>query len=163
LWGEVKVFLDHNHIQGAGQPTSTNFALYNKEEIVAVMTFGKPRFSGEDWELVRYCTKLGTTVVGGASKLFKNKPEGTGVSYAARDYSTGGLYKNLGFSFSHITEPGYAYYKRLERISRYRAQKHKLESLLPIYDPKLTEYQNMELNGYHRTYDSGNLVFTWLP
>ena len=162
-WNEIKLFLDQNHIQGAGQPTSTNFALLTDDEIVAVMTFGKPRFSSEDWELIRYCTKLGTTVVGGASKLFKRRPEGAGISYAARDYSTGNVYKKLGFSLSHRTEPGYAYYKNLRKISRYQAQKHKLEALLPLYDPKLTEHQNMQLNGYYRVYDSGNMVFTWHP
>jgi hypothetical protein len=162
-WNEIKLFLDQNHIQGAGQPTSTNFALLIDDEIVAVMTFGKPRFSSEDWELIRYCTKLGTTVVGGASKLFKHRPEGTGISYAARDYSTGDLYKKLGFSLSHYTEPGYAYYKKLEKISRYKAQKHKLEALLPLYDPKLSESDNMQLNGYYKVYDSGNMVFTWHP
>ena len=35
------------------------------------MTFGKSRFSNE-FELLRFCNKLYTNVIGGASKLFKH-------------------------------------------------------------------------------------------
>ena len=161
-------FLDNNHLQGAGSPTSINYALYYKDEIVAVITFGKPRFtSNQEWELVRFATKQGVSVQGGASKLFKhfvkkNNPNSI-VSYAARDFSRGNLYITLGFKHQHNSEPGYAYYKRLNKISRYQAQKHKLEKLLPLYDPKLSESENMALNGYYKVYDSGNMVFTWAP
>lgn len=161
-------FLETNHLQGAGSPTGTNYALYFKDEIIAVMTFGKPRFtSNQEWELVRFVTKQGVSVQGGASKLFKhfvkqNNPSSI-VSYAARDFSRGNLYNTLGFEHSHNQEPGYAYYKRLSRVSRYQAQKHKLETLLPLFDPKLSENDNMSLNGYYKVYDSGNMVFTWAP
>lgn len=99
-------FLETNHLQGAGSPTSTNYALYYKDEIVAVMTFGKPRFtSNQEWELVRFATKQGISVQGGASKLFKyfvkqNNPISI-VSYASRDFSRGNLYTALGFKHSH--------------------------------------------------------------
>lgn len=161
-------FLETNHLQGAGSPTSTNYALYYKDEIVAVMTFGKPRFtSNQEWELVRFATKQGISVQGGASKLFKhfvkqNNPESV-VSYASRDFSKGNLYTTLGFIHSHNSDPGYSYYKQLKKISRYQAQKHKLEALLPLFDPKLSESENMTLNGYYKVYDSGNMVFTWVP
>lgn len=161
-------FLEANHLQGAGSPTSTNYALYYNDEIVAVMTFGKPRFtSNQEWELVRYATKCGTTVQGGASKLFKHFIKQTNpksvVSYASRDFSKGSMYYTLGFKHQHNSEPGYSYYKHLKRVSRYQAQKHKLEALLPLYDPKLQEQENMTLNGYYKVYDSGNMVFTWAP
>ena len=162
-----KEFLETNHLQGSGSPTGTNYGLFYGDELVAVMTFGKPRFTtNQEWELVRFATKLGTSVQGGASKLFKhfvrqNNPKSI-VSYASRDFSKGNLYTTLGFSHSHNSEPGYAYYNRkLIKISRYQAQKHKLEALLPLYDPKLSEAENMLLNGYYRVYDSGNMVFNW--
>jgi hypothetical protein len=162
-------FLESNHLQGAGSPTSTNYGLYLDNDLIAVMTFGRPRFTkDQEWELVRFATKQGISVQGGASKLFKhfvkqNAPKSI-VSYAARDFSMGNLYYALGFNHSHNSEPGYAYYNRqLSRISRYQAQKHKLEALLPLYDPKLSESDNMQLNGYYKVYDSGNMVFTWHP
>jgi hypothetical protein len=40
-------------------------------------------------------------------------------------------------------------------------QKHKLEKLLPIFDPLLTEWQNMQNNGYDRIWDCGNDVWEW--
>jgi len=160
---EAKKFLEANHIQGYA-PASINLGLYNIEELVAVMTFAKPRFSGAaDYELVRYASKLGTLVQGGASKLFKHRPIGTIISYADRAFSNGNLYKRLGFTLSHITEPGYAYYKRDKRLSRYQCQKHKLAELLPLYDSELSEAENMELNGYYKVYDCGNLVFMYHP
>lgn len=162
-------FLEANHIQGAGSPTSTNYALYYQDVIVAVMTFGKPRFtSNQEWELVRFATKQGVSVQGGASKLFKyfirqHSPNSI-VSYASRDFSKGNLYSTLGFKHQHNTEPGYAYYdRRLNRISRYQAQKHKLEKLLTLFDPKLQESENMQLNGYYKVYDQGNMVFSYVP
>ena len=45
--------------------------------------------------------------------------------------------------------------------SRHKFQKHKLESILNIYDHNLTEAQNMFDNGYRRIWDCGNLVYIW--
>lgn len=153
-------FLDKNHLQGSGSPTSTNYALYYQNEIIAGMTFGKPRFTkNQEWELIRFATKQGVSVQGGASKLFKHfvkhyNPKSI-VSYAARDFSKGAVYFALGFKHSHNSEPGYAYYKRLERISRYQAQSCRQSDL--------SEADSMLIKGYYRVYDSGNMVFTWTP
>jgi len=166
-WLETKEFLESNHLQGAGSPTGINLALKCENEILAVMTFSKPRFTDKyEYELVRFCTKLNTSVTGGASKLlryFENMytPESV-VSYANRYWSQGNVYKQLGFTFDHNTEPGYYYAKRLEIISRYKAQKHKLQDLLDHYDPALSETENMANNGYNRVWDSGNQVWVKL-
>ena len=44
--------------------------------------------------------------------------------------------------------------------SRVEFQKHKLKDKLPIYDPNLSEKENMYLNNYRVIYDCGNLVYT---
>ena len=49
--------------------------------------------------------------------------------------------------------------KHGQRYSRVAFQKHKLEKLLPAYDPNLTEWQNMQNAGYDRIWDCGNLVY----
>ena len=157
-------FLNENHIQGAGAPSSINLGLFFKEELVAVMTFGKPRFSKEaDYELLRFATLTGISVVGGASKLLKyftNKYTGTIISYAARDWSAGKLYTTLGFTHSHNTAPGYSYYKNSHKLSRYKCQKQKLKELFPeYYEPTKTEGQIMKEAGYNKVLDSGNMVF----
>ena len=47
------------------------------------------------------------------------------------------------------------------RISRLQFQKHMLESKLEIFDSNLTEWENMQLNGYDRIWDCGNYVYEW--
>lgn len=162
-WQEAKEFLATNHIQGAGSPTSFNYGLFLQSELIAVMTFAKPRFdSVAEYELVRYCSLLGVTVVGGASKLlslFEHKSSKI-VSYADRQYSTGGLYFKLGFKHSHNSVPNYKYIKASQVLTRYQCQKHLLKDMFPgIYSDDKTEEQIMQEAGYLRVYDSGSMVF----
>lgn len=156
----AKQFFEHNHIQGGCQ-SSYNIGLYYCGDLVACMSFAKPRWNQNfDFELTRYANRLNTSVVGGAGKLFKHRPAGSIISYADRSWSNGNLYKQLGFTLEGVTPPGYSYYKRGTRLSRYQCQKHRLPALLEKYDDSLTEKQNMELNGFYPVYDSGNLIYT---
>jgi len=162
---ESKEFLENNHLQGQCN-SSINIGLYYKDELVSLMTFGKSRFNKKvDWELLRFCNKLNYYVIGGASKLFKNflkEHTGSIISYADMRYSTGKLYKNLGFEFSHISSPNYWYFKNntFKLKSRIKYQKHKLKNKLDIFNSNLSEWQNMKLNGYNRIFDCGNQ--TWI-
>lgn len=83
------------------------------------------------------------------------------VSYANRRWSTGNLYRQLGFKLTHVSKPNYFYFKLNERIleSRVKYQKHKLSKILEKFDLGKTETENMYENGYRKIYDSGNLVF----
>lgn len=160
-------FQEQNHIQGSCV-ASIHIGLFYKDELVSLMTFGKPRFNKKyEYELVRFCNKLYTQIVGGASKLLKHfiktyYPKSI-ISYADRRYSTGKLYKAIGFKCLYSTVPNYFYYKKEIRLfSRNKFQKHKLAKILPNFDPNKTESENMFLNGYRRVWDSGNLVFIWL-
>ena len=42
-------------------------------------------------------------------------------------------------------------------MSRQRCQKHKLANFLDVFDPKLTEHQNMYNNNYGCVYDAGHV------
>jgi hypothetical protein len=159
-----KDFLNTNHIQEQGSPTSVNLGLFFENNLVAVMTFSSPRFSKEyTYELVRYCSILNTTIVGGASKLlkyFKNKYMGSIISYSDKRWSIGSLYSTLGFKYSHTSVPNYRYYKRLTSLSRYKCQKHLLKTLFPnSFSEELTEKEIMSLEGYYPVYDCGNDVW----
>lgn len=163
---ETVGFLNENHLQGYTAHSKV-YGLYQEKTLVAVMSFGKPRFDKtHEWEILRFATKLNTTIIGGASKLFKafilgEQPKSI-VTYADRRYSEGKIYEKLGFSFSHNAKPNYFYIKNGININRYAAQKHKLSKLLgDRFDPELSEYDNMLANGYKRVYDCGNKVFTW--
>lgn len=131
-----KNFLETNHIQGAGAPTGVNFGLFYNEELVAVATFAKPRFDNEaDVELIRYASRLNTTVVGGLSKLLATQ-KGTITTYANRDFSVAKAYKKLGFVQVHTTPPALEYYRDGEYLSRYAAQsltKEELTKYTPYY------------------------------
>lgn len=157
-----RTFMEDNHLQGAGSPTGTNYALFYKDEMVAVMTFGKPRFNTKyDYELVRFCSLQDITVVGGASKLlnhFRKNHSGSIISYSNRLWSNGNLYKSLGFKYSHTSDPSYRYYKGSESYSRYECQKAKLLKRYPN-TKGTTEQEIMELEGFYRVYDSGNDVW----
>lgn len=157
-------FLDTNHIQGRGSPSSFNYGLFLKEELVAVMTFSKPRFNKSyEYELIRYCSLLDITIVGGASKLlkkFRDTNIGSIVTYSDKRWSIGNMYKVLGFTFSHTSVPGYKYHKGTEVLSRYQCQKHLLSGLFPkFFDAKLSELEILVAAGYNKVFDCGNDVW----
>jgi hypothetical protein len=128
------------------------------------MTFGKNRFkkNSNEFELVRFCNKLNTNVVGGASKLFKhflknyNEECKDIISFSDRRFFNGSLYSMLGFDFESYTSPSYIYWKDNRILNRMSCQKHKLHKLLDNFNPELSEYENMKMNGYRRVWDCGN-------
>lgn len=163
---ECSDFLDENHIQGSVN-SSIKLGLYHEDILVAVMTFGKSRYNSKyEYELLRYSNLLNTNVIGGASKLFKYfittyNPTSI-ISYCDLRWNTGNMYEKIGFKYTHTTEPNYWYtYQYCTLESRVKYQKHKLSKLLPIFDPELSEWENMVNNKYDRIWDCGNSVWEW--
>lgn len=147
-----KPFLQHNHLQSFRNAT-VYLGLYLNEELVAVMSFGRPYFtSGYQWEIYRFCTKLNTAVVGGFSKLFKHfirayNPESI-MTYSDFSKGTGGVYKSNGFDYKGLTAPGYVWAKESQWKSRYQCQMK-------------GEKQYMQSLGYYRLFDCGNRKWEW--
>lgn len=161
---ETDDFLNQNHLQG-GDNASVRYGLFHRGELVSVMTFGRPRFARSyDWEMIRFASKLGTVVVGGASRLlkaFSRSHRGIVVSYADRRYSVGKLYEKLGFNKIGNSKPNYWWCKNKIKLSRYQCQKRKLRKLLGDgFDEKKSEADNMHANGWSKVYDCGNIVFS---
>ena len=164
---ETVEFLNENHLQGFCQ-AKINVGLFYNNELVSVMTFSKPRFNKKyEYELIRFCSKRNTSVIGGATKLWKYfvtkyNPNSV-ITYANRRFSNGEIYKTLGFTFLEKTSPNYFYFKGRSRelFSRVKFQKHKLKELLDVYDENLSEAENMFNNNYRRIYDCGNLKFEY--
>jgi hypothetical protein len=161
-------FLQKNHLQGSSI-SKVRLGLFFNNELVSVMTFSSlrratGRVSKEgSYELIRYSSLLGTQVVGGASKLFKQfikeyNPNYV-LSYANRDWSYGNLYHKLGMELKGYTPPGYFYVKSRYRYSRFEFQKHKLVE--QGKDPNKTEYEIMLEDGYARIWDCGNIIFEY--
>lgn len=68
---DIEKFLDENHLQGYSN-SKLNYGLYYNNELVSLMTFGISRFNHNEYELIRFCNKLNTNVIGAASKLLNH-------------------------------------------------------------------------------------------
>lgn len=162
---EAREFINSNHIQRYVN-SSIRLGLIDNDQLVAVMTFGKSRFNNKyQYELVRFCNLLGTSVIGGASKILSHFEQqynpNSIVSYCDLRYFTGKLYTNLGFKYLYDSAPNYHYFnKRSTKLqSRHKFQKHKLSEILPKFDHNLSESDNMFANGFNRIWDCGQGVF----
>lgn len=134
---QCKEFLEANHLQGTCK-CSVRYGLFHKGELVSVMTFGK-QGKDDEYELLRFCSKLGTVVVGGASRLFQAflcdyKPVSV-ISYADRRWDTGRVFEVMGFKFIHYSSPECF---RIEGRQRYR---YKEDNTQKIYDCGMKIYK----------------------
>ena len=165
---EANTFLDKNHILGMVRGRCLYYGAYYKYQLVSVMTFkvgNAAHKNDKHLELDRFCVLLGYNIPGIASKLFKYVVNDTNaykvITYADRRFSVGGLYEKLGFCLDSITPPNYFYIVKARRVHRYNYRKSELPKKLEYFDPNLTEYENMLLNGYDRIWDCGHLKFVW--
>jgi hypothetical protein len=156
-------FLEQNHLQSSSS-AGIRIGLFYNDELVCLGAFGKFRYKNEDaYEIIRFAGKLGHTVVGGFERILKHfetaySPKKI-ISFVDVRYFTGNSYKN--FINTDLTQPNYFYFKDKDKTltlwSRVKFQKHKLKDKLKIFDPVLSEYENMLNNGYLRIFDAGNL------
>jgi hypothetical protein len=163
---EKNQFLNDNHIQGEDK-SAIKLGLYYNNELVSLMTFGKLRkITGNThkeghYELLRFCNKLNTNVIGGFSKIMKffikNYSPKEVLSYADRRYSLGYLYEKNGFTFVGNTPPNYWYLKYFKtREHRFKYRKSELKKLLENFNPELSEWENMKNNKFTRIWDCGS-------
>lgn len=165
---ECRAFIEKNHIQG-NVNAPIRYGLYKDGELVSVMTFCKPRKNlGQNggngiFELLRFCNKLDSVVVGGASRLFthfaRDYDPVTVISYADRRWNTGNVYEKLGFSFSHHSQPNYFYVIGQQRYNRFSFRKDVL--VKQGFDAKKSEHEIMLERGIYRIYDCGTMVYKW--
>ena len=164
----AKEFIENNHIQGSVS-SKINIGLFSGENLVSVMTFGGLRTNlgrktkSGSFELLRYATKLGSRVIGGASKMFKYflkryDPEEI-VSYSDNRFFSGGLYKKLGFTFKRESPPNYFYIVGHSRMNRFKYRKDRL--VAEGYNASKTEHQIMIERGIYRIYDCGCKVWEY--
>ena len=166
---ESKTFCENNHIQG-GINSKYSFGLFFNNELVSVMTFGDKRKNlgsksiTDNYELLRFCNKLNTSVIGGASKLLKYfiktyNPQEI-ISYADRRWSIGKLYETLNFKFSHESQPNYFYVFGDKKKNRFNFRKN---ILIEKYNcpENMTEHEFCLSQKWYRIYDCGTLVYVW--
>lgn len=147
-----KSFLNENHIQGY-IPSSFRLGLEYDNELVALMSFGKPRFNKHfEYELLRYATKKDISVVGGESRLFKHLLKASDaksvLSYCNRSKFTGRSYDRLGFKHLYDSSPSYQWCRGGEHLSRYKTQMKDEDKI-------------MRSRGYAKVNDCGTSVWGW--
>jgi hypothetical protein len=160
---ESRLFLDQNHIQGYS-PSQLKLGLYYKEELVSLMTFGWRFTNGKrEYELIRFCNKVETNVIGGASKLFShfllNNDIKEVISYADISLFDGKLYKQLKFNKISLSSPNYFWVVNGVRRHRFNYNKKKLIS--EGFDSKKSEVEIMHQRGYYRVFSCGQEKWTY--
>lgn len=161
----ARIFFTKTHLQGFIGSEKYTALIYNNE-IVMCMSFGKNRF-GDGMELHRMATTLNTTVVGGASKILRYYTKTYNITniktYCDYSKSYGNAYERIGFNYINTSLPDYFWTDGDKIISRYKAQKHKLKNIVgDIYDPNISERDNMMNAGFRRYWGCGNLVFEYI-
>lgn len=159
----VKEFLNENHIQGESN-SIIKLGLYYNNDLISVMTFdhseGRKKMIPNEWNLSRFCNKINTNVIGGASKMLRfftsNFNPSRIISYADLDWSDGNIYKLLGFSESYRTEPDYKYVVNNIRVHKSRFRKSKLNT-------NLSESKYMQSMGVRKIFDCGKIKFELYP
>jgi len=148
---DARIFCVVNHLHGF-RGGKVYKGLYDGDTLVSIM------ITAADGEMVRYVVQNFTTVVGGFSKLLKYSP--VTYSFVDKRIFTGEGYAINGFKKVSDTPPNYYYTKTYRDLeSRNKYQKHKLECILPFYNPTITEVQNMAEHGFDRIFDCGHLHF----
>jgi hypothetical protein len=164
----VRRFLDENHIQGY-VGSRIKLGLFHNDELVSLMTFGKNRLimnnirDDKRYELIRFCNKKNTVVVGAFSKLLnffkKNNDFDEIITYADRSYSVGDVYSKNGFNYIGKTSPNYYYNINGKRTYRFNFRKDIL--VKEGYNSNKTESEIMSDRGIERIFNAGNLKFIY--
>lgn len=173
---EAAKFLLENHRQGNAQ-ARIKLGLFFEGELVSLMTFGKTRATAgklrddEDvFELIRFCNKRDTTVVGGASKLFKhfinNYHPSKIVSFSDKAHTSGNLYRILGFEQIRVSDPSYVWVNSIDDsyYTRVTCQKRNLRKLFDDESIDIsgkTEREIMIEHGYVQVFDAGVIRWEW--
>lgn len=160
---ETKRFLKRNHIFGDDE-SDILIGLFYDDLIVSVLTISKNKTG---FKIDRFCDKLNYYIDGSLIKLwdyFKNKYIPLNVCIEInRRYNDCGLYLDLGFKKIKTNKPTYYYFKdKPPLFDKSHFTQKKLKYKFDHYDPDLTEWENMKLNGYNRIWDCGNYILEWI-
>jgi hypothetical protein len=157
---EAKHFLETWHVQGS-TPCTLAFGLFRNDELLSLMTFGKPRYKQEaEWELLRFCSRGDISVSGAGSRLFSKFVSETApnkvVSYSLNRWGTGEIYKVLGF-LKKSSNPSPVYLWRADgKLRSWRA------SILRARRKGIAQ-SGGEIEGTLKVHDPGSSTWLWVP
>ena len=157
---ESREFLDVNHLEGFSG-AKIHMGLFYHDVLVSVMSFGKSRFSKNEYEIIRFASILNHVVVGGYSKLLKSyNLNDKLISFANRRFSSNLISNKFAIETSISGPTWYGFNtKDYELKHRLSFTKKNLQNLFE-YDDNISSFDNMLAHGYDRIWDSGNLKHT---
>lgn len=160
-------FLKSYHLQGDCYGNKVNLGLFEDEQLVQVMTFGKPRYNRNyEWELLRLCSKPEYMIVGGAERLFKhfictNMPKSV-ISYCDMSKFSGDVYKRLGMTLKNVSKPQKIWSKGLDYITDNLLRQRGFDQLFKTDYGKGTDNEQLMIKqNWLPVYDCGQKVFVW--
>lgn len=163
---DTKNFENTYHLQNYCQGQEIRIGLYYNEELVELMTFGKPRYNKNyQYELLRLCSS-DKQVTGGSQKLFKYfidnyNPESI-ISYCDNSKFSGEVYKKLGFELKDFGKPTCIWFNGKNKITDNLLRQRGADQLLGTNYGKGTSNKEIMIDhGFVEVYDCGQSVWVW--
>lgn len=161
-------FISEYHLQGNCRGQKILLGLYYNNQLIQIMTFGKPRYNKNyQYELLRLCTKFNYIILGGSEKLFayfiKNYNPDSIISYCDNSKFLGGIYKKLGFKLKINSLPSIHWYngKTKQHITDNLLRQRGVNQLFGVnYDKNTNNETIIKSMGFVQIYDSGQS--TWI-
>lgn len=160
-------FTNEYHIQHSCNGQVLNYGLYLNDELIQIMTFGKPRYNNKyDYELLRLCSSTNVNVIGGASKLFHafmlDNTKSSVISYCDLSKFTGTVYEKIGMSLKTKTQPNKVWSKDAKKITQNLLNQRGYDQLFNVHYGKGTSNEQLMLeNGWLPVYDCGQAVYEY--
>ena len=158
-------FLNTYHLQEYVR-SEIQIGLYYNNELISLMTFGKPRYNKKyEIELLRYASIK--KVVGGAERLFKyyinNYNPSSIISYCDLSKFTGSVYEKLGFKYDGYSIGKHWYNVRTKNhITDNLLRQRGVDQLLHTnYGKGTSNEQLMIENGFVEIFDAGQARYIW--
>ena len=166
---ECNEFLNNYHLQNSCKNQQIRYGLYHNDELIELMTFGKPRYNKNyEWELLRLCSHKDYKIVGGSEKLFKHflkeqNPQSI-ISYCDNSKFSGEVYKRLGMTLNNISKPVGNWYNMntkqliLDSLLRQRGYDQLFGT---SYGKGTSNSQLMIEHGFVQIYNCGQKIFIY--
>lgn len=169
---DAHAFLNKYHLQCSCNGQLYRYGMYYNDELVAVMTFGKPRYNNNfEYELLRLCFKSGIQVTGGSERLFKHfvsevNPKSI-ISYCDNSKFTGNVYRNLNMKLNNTGKPTKHWYsskpsEKMQHVTDNFLRQRGFDQIFGTQYGKGTSNEQLMLErGYLPIYDCGQSRYTW--
>ena len=168
---EASKFLNKYHLQGSCRGQDIRIGLYNGDELISVMTFGKSRYNSKyEYEWLRYASiKKVHRAVSAMFKYFIEKYRPLSIiSYCDRSKFNGKMFKYLGFKLNKTPNASLHYYN-IKNKKHFTANQVRAIGAcrclnIPVIDYRETGKDNTSImieNNYLEIYDCGQSAYIW--